>query len=69
MEIFRQSGRRRDHGPWHRGVAGRKRGVLRGANDLAVDAATSDIRAVMLTPNRDGDGPAARIRNETLRVA
>ncbi|NOD30606.1 hypothetical protein GS617_10030 [Ruegeria atlantica] len=39
------------------------------ANGLAMDAATSDIRAVKLSPNRDGEGPAARIRNETLHVA
>ncbi|WP_171665737.1 hypothetical protein [Ruegeria sp. HKCCD6228] len=40
-----------------------------GANGLAMDAATSDIGAVKLSPNRDGEGPAALIRNETLRVA
>jgi len=40
-----------------------------GSNGLAVYAATSDIRAVKLTPNRDDDGLVALIRNETLRVA
>ncbi|NOC91975.1 hypothetical protein GS634_13155 [Ruegeria atlantica] len=69
MEIFRQRGRRRDHGPWHRGVAGPPARRSAGANGLAMDAATSDIGAVKLSPNRDGEGPAALIRNETLRVA
>ncbi|WP_172978507.1 hypothetical protein [Ruegeria sp. THAF33] len=69
MEIFRQRGRRRDHSPWHRGVAGPPAWRFAVADGLAMDAATSDIGAAKLSPNRDGEGPAALIRNETLHVA
>ncbi|NOC46993.1 hypothetical protein GS605_16985 [Ruegeria sp. HKCCD7559] len=47
----------------------RQHGVLQGPVGFAMDAATSDIRAVKLSPSRDSEGPAALLRNETLHVA